>query len=34
MAQRLILEQGEDWLRGQVSERLTSHNSAIDLPVS
>jgi len=34
MAQRLILEQGEDWLRGQVSERLTAHNSAIDLPVS
>jgi parvulin-like peptidyl-prolyl isomerase len=31
MASRLMLEQGEDWLRGQVKERLTAHNSSKDL---
>jgi parvulin-like peptidyl-prolyl isomerase len=31
MASRLMLEQGEDWLRSQVKERLTPHNSTKDL---
>jgi len=33
MARRLMLEQGEDWLRGQVREQMTVHNSAKDLLV-